>query len=119
VDREVAELALQARPETRTDVRSNRSFLCRVVRFMAESGIRQFLDIGTGIPAANNTHEVAQSIAPEARVVYADNDPIVLAHARALLTGTKGTTTPTCEIPARFCTPPRRHWTSANRSESC
>ncbi len=53
----------------------------------AEAGIRQFLDIGTGIPAANNTHEVAQTVAPEARVVYVDNDPIVLAHARALLTG--------------------------------
>jgi hypothetical protein len=58
------------------------------VRYLAgEAGIRQFLDIGTGIPASNNTHEVAQSVAPEGRVVYVDNDPIVLVHARALLTG--------------------------------
>ena len=58
------------------------------MRFLAaEAGIRQFLDIGTGIPAANNTHEVAQSVAPDCRVAYVDYDPVVLAHARALLTG--------------------------------
>jgi hypothetical protein len=67
-------------------VRANRAFLARVVRFLAaEAGIRQFLDIGTGIPTANNTHEVAQSVAPGSRVVYVDYDPIVLAHARALM----------------------------------
>jgi hypothetical protein len=67
-------------------VRSNRAFLGRVVRYLAaEAGIRQFLDIGTGIPTAGNTHQVAQAIAPETRVVYVDYDPIVLAHARALL----------------------------------
>jgi hypothetical protein len=66
--------------------RSNRAFLARAVRFLAGgAGIRQFLDIGTGIPSVNNTHEVAQSMAPESRVVYVDNDPIVLVHARALL----------------------------------
>jgi hypothetical protein len=66
---------------------SNRAYLARAVRYLAaERGIRQFLDIGTGIPAADNTHEVAQSAAPDCRVVYVDNDPIVLAHARALLT---------------------------------
>jgi trans-aconitate methyltransferase len=66
--------------------RANRAFLGRVVRFLAvEAGIRQFLDIGTGIPSASNTHEVAQGVAPESRIVYVDNDPIVLAHARALL----------------------------------
>src|ERR1700730_6935641 len=66
--------------------RANRAFLGRVVRYLAaEAGIRQFLDIGTGIPTAGNTHQVAQAIAPEARVVYVDYDPVVLAHARALL----------------------------------
>lgn len=68
-------------------VRANRRFLGRAVRYLVkEEGIRQFLDIGTGLPSANNTHEVAQAAAPDARVVYVDNDPIVLAHARALLT---------------------------------
>jgi hypothetical protein len=67
--------------------RADRAFLGRAVRFLAaEAGIRQFLDIGTGLPSADNTHEVAQGIAPEARVVYVDNDPLVLTHARALLT---------------------------------
>ena len=67
-------------------VRANRAFLARTVRFLAgETGIRQFLDIGTGIPTANNTHEVAQRAAPDSRIVYVDNDPIVLSHARALL----------------------------------
>jgi tRNA A58 N-methylase Trm61 len=76
-------------------VRANRAFLARVVRLLAgELGIRQFLDIGTGIPSASNTHQVAQEVAPNARIVYTDNDPIVLAHARALLTSTaEGTTT--------------------------
>ena len=73
-----------------SSVRANRAFLRRAVRYLtAEAGIRQFLDIGTGLPSANNTHEVAQAIAPESRIVYVDNDPIVLAHARALLTSTK------------------------------
>jgi tRNA A58 N-methylase Trm61 len=71
----------------------NRAFLRRATRFLAESGIRQFLDIGTGIPSANNTHEVAQEAAPDARVVYVDNDPVVLLHASALLRSTaEGTT---------------------------
>jgi hypothetical protein len=69
-----------------SSVRANRTFLARAVRYLtAEAGIRQFLDIGTGLPSANNTREVAQAVAPESRVVYVDNDPIVLAHARALL----------------------------------
>ena len=71
-------------------MRANRAFLGRVVRYLAgEAGIRQFLDIGTGIPTAGNTHQVAQAIAPESRVVYVDYDPVVLAHARALLTSTE------------------------------
>ncbi len=85
-DRELGEQTLQAYPNLVFSVRANRAFLARAVRFLAgEAGIRQFLDIGTGIPTANNTHEVAQGIAPEARIVYVDNDPIVLSHARALL----------------------------------
>jgi hypothetical protein len=86
-DREVGEKVLQSYPDAAIGARANRAFLGRVVRFLAgEAGIRQFLDIGTGIPSANNTHEVAQGVAPESRIVYVDNDPIVLAHARALLT---------------------------------
>jgi hypothetical protein len=90
-DREAAERVLAATPGLRARVRANRAFLARVIRHLAgPAGIRQFLDIGTGIPSANNTHEVAQSVAPTARVVYVDNDPIVLAHARALLTSAPG-----------------------------
>ena len=93
-DREAANLALDAYPDMVTSVRANRAFLARVVRYLAgEAGIRQFLDIGTGIPTADNTHEVAQSVAPSSRIVYVDNDPIVLTHARALLTsGPEGAT---------------------------
>jgi len=87
-DRELAKRFIAADPEVIAGVRANRAFLGRAVHFLAaEADIRQFLDIGTGIPTANNTHEVAQRAAPDARVVYVDNDPIVLAHARALLTG--------------------------------
>jgi hypothetical protein len=86
-DRKLAKQFMAADPFVTMGVRSNRAFLGRAVRFLAaEAGIRQFLDIGTGIPAADNTHEVAQRAAPDARIVYVDNDPIVLAHARALLT---------------------------------
>jgi hypothetical protein len=88
-DREAGDLVLAARPGLRESVQANRAFLGRVVRLLVELGIRQFLDIGTGIPSANNTHEVAQQAAPDARIVYTDNDPIVLAHARALLTSTE------------------------------
>ena len=86
-DRETAEKVLATAPTTRISARENRAFLGRAVRYLvAEAGIRQFLDIGTGLPTANNVHEVAQAVEPSARVVYADNDPLVLAHARALLT---------------------------------
>jgi S-adenosyl methyltransferase len=85
-DRAAGDAVIQAYPGIVASVRANRAFLARVVRFLAaEAGIRQFLDLGTGIPAANNTHEVAQSAAPGCRVVYADHDPVVLRHARALL----------------------------------
>jgi len=86
-DREVADKVLAGWPAIRVGVRENRKFLARVVTYLAgEVGVRQFLDIGTGLPTANNTHEVAQAVAPSSRVVYVDNDPLVLAHARALLT---------------------------------
>jgi hypothetical protein len=86
-DRAAGDAVIAAYPGIVVSVRANRGFLARVVRFLAtEAGIRQFLDIGTGIPAANNTHEVAQAVAPDSRVVYVDYDPVVLAHARALLT---------------------------------
>ena len=86
-DRAAGEQAIKAFPGIPLSARANRAFLARTVRFLAgEAGIRQFLDIGTGIPSANNTHEVAQSVAPASRIVYVDNDPVVLTHARALLT---------------------------------
>jgi len=86
-DREAAEQAIAANPSVPAGVRANRAFLARAVRYLAaERGIRQFLDLGTGIPTADNTHEVAQSIAPDSRIVYVDNDPVVLLHARSLLT---------------------------------
>jgi S-adenosyl methyltransferase len=93
-DRVAGDEALQAYPDLVSSVRANRAFLARGVRYLAaEAGIRQFLDIGTGIPTANNTHEVAQAVAADSRVVYVDNDPIVLAHARALLvSGPSGAT---------------------------
>ncbi len=90
-DRQAAEEVIQHRPQVVAGARANRDFLARVVRFLAaEHGIRQFLDIGTGLPAPDNTHEVAQSIAPESRIVFVDNDPLVLAHARALLVSGPG-----------------------------
>jgi O-methyltransferase involved in polyketide biosynthesis len=86
-DRIAGEAAIAAYPAIRASARANRAFLARSVRYLAaEAGLRQFLDIGTGLPTANNTHEVAQAAAPESRIVYVDNDPLVLSHARALLT---------------------------------
>src|ERR1700756_5171551 len=88
-DRAAAEQAMAAFPDIVLSARANRAFLRRAVTYLAgEAGIRQFLDIGTGIPSANNTHEVAQSVASDSHIVYVDNDPVVLAHARALLTTT-------------------------------
>jgi hypothetical protein len=89
VDREVGDQFAQLYPDITVVARSSRAFLKRAVTFLAnEAGIRQFLDIGTGMPTAENTHQVAQAAAPETRIVYVDNDPLVLVHARALLTGT-------------------------------
>jgi hypothetical protein len=89
VDREAGDAWVAVQPEIIDIAREVRAFLGRTVRHLAgEAGIRQFLDIGTGLPTADNTHEVAQRVAPDARIVYVDNDPLVLAHARALLTST-------------------------------
>jgi O-methyltransferase involved in polyketide biosynthesis len=88
-DRESGDLLAKSYPAARIAARANRAFLRRAVRHLAaDAGIRQFLDIGTGLPTADNTHEVAQRVAPDARIVYVDNDPMVMAHARALLTST-------------------------------
>jgi trans-aconitate methyltransferase len=94
VDRAAAAAALAANPRGYLDVRHNRDFMRRAVTTLAkEDGIRQFLDIGTGLPTAENVHQIAQRIIPDSRVVYVDNDPVVLAHARALLTsGPEGLT---------------------------
>src|SRR5215472_5349434 len=98
VDREAAEQVIEAYPGILRDVRAQRAFLTNAVSYLAGvAGIRQFLDIGTGIPTANNTHEVAQDVEPGCRVVYVDNDPIVLVHARALLVGV---TAPTAYVDA-------------------
>jgi SAM-dependent methyltransferase len=88
-DRRVAEAAMAATPGVVVGARANRAFLARAVRYVAEQGVTQFLDVGTGIPAAGNPHEVAQAVNPAARVVYVDNDPIVMVHARALLRGSR------------------------------
>ncbi|MFC7341864.1 SAM-dependent methyltransferase [Saccharopolyspora griseoalba] len=88
VDREAGDAAAAQIPDIPEGARAERAFLVRAVRHLVDRGVRQFLDVGTGLPTANNTHEVAQRLAPESRVVYVDNDPIVLAHARALLTST-------------------------------
>jgi hypothetical protein len=89
VDRASGDEMAEAFPTTRITAIENRRFLQRATRFLAgEAGIRQFLDIGTGLPTADNTHDVAQAVAPESRIVYVDNDPMVMVHARALLTST-------------------------------
>jgi hypothetical protein len=86
VDREAGDQYREVFPGIAVVARTSRGFLTRAVGYLAgEAGIRQFLDIGTGLPTANNTHEVAQRVAPQSRIVYVDNDPLVLAHARALL----------------------------------
>ncbi len=88
-DRELGQQILQVLPDVREAARADREFLVRTVsHLVTEAGVRQFLDLGTGLPTANNTHQVAQRLASDARIVYVDNDPMVLAHARALLVGT-------------------------------
>ncbi|WP_433894755.1 SAM-dependent methyltransferase [Streptomyces sp. CA-111067] len=91
VDREAAQTVIDILPDIVPAARANREFLQRAVRFLAESGIRQIIDIGTGIPTSPNTHEVAQAVSPDIRIAYVDNDPIVATHAGARLTGTGNT----------------------------
>jgi hypothetical protein len=89
VDRQVGDDFVNLYPDIKVVARQSRAFLKRAVTHLAtDAGLRQFLDIGTGMPTAENTHQVAQAAAPDARIVYVDNDPLVLVHARALLTGT-------------------------------
>jgi SAM-dependent methyltransferase len=84
-DREAAEMSLKISPEILDSARANRKFLMRAVQFLRDSGIRQFLDVGTGLPTSPNTHEIAQSGHPDARVAYVDNDPVVFLHAESLM----------------------------------
>jgi O-methyltransferase involved in polyketide biosynthesis len=91
IDRQVGDQIVEANPQILDIARAQRAFLVRTVEHLVrDAGIRQFLDVGTGLPTADNTHEVAQRIAPETRIVYVDNDPVVLAHAEALLTSAPG-----------------------------
>jgi hypothetical protein len=93
VDRDAGDKIRQNAPDVPVSMRANRRFMARVAEYLARAGIRQFLDIGTGLPTSPNLHEVVQAIAPECRIVYVDNDPLVLAHARALLNSDpRGTT---------------------------
>ncbi|MGP4021400.1 SAM-dependent methyltransferase [Saccharopolyspora sp. 5N708] len=98
VDRDAVERVAQAMPEIRQLAQENRAFLRRAVRYMARQGVKQFIDIGSGLPTVGNTHEIAQEINPDARVVYVDNDPIVLAHGRALLASDDNTTVVTADM---------------------
>ncbi|NMO56957.1 SAM-dependent methyltransferase [Actinoplanes sp. TBRC 11911] len=101
-DRAVGDQVQRFLPDIVTSARADRKFLHRAVRHLvSDAGIRQFLDVGTGLPTADNTHEVAQRIAPETRIVYADNDPLVLTHARALLTSTPAGATDYIDADAR------------------
>jgi O-methyltransferase involved in polyketide biosynthesis len=101
-DRMAGDQTLAVLPEIVDIARASRQFLVRVVRYLAgDAGIRQFLDVGTGLPTAGNTHEVAQGVAPESRVVYVDNDPMVLAHAHALLVSAPEGATAYVEADAR------------------
>ena len=102
VDRQAGEQTIAVLPEIVDIARASRQFLVRVVHYLAvQAGIRQFLDVGAGLPTVNNTHEVAQHAAPESRVVYVDNDPLVLVYARALLTSTPEGATDYIEADAR------------------
>jgi hypothetical protein len=99
VDRELVKATVEVLPDGPAGARANRAFLRRVVRYLvAEAGIGQFIDLGSGLPSQGNVHEVAQALDPAARVVYVDNDPIVLAHGRALLADNKTTTVVTADV---------------------
>uniref|UniRef100_UPI003F491E50 SAM-dependent methyltransferase n=1 Tax=Nonomuraea bangladeshensis TaxID=404385 RepID=UPI003F491E50 len=97
-DREAAEAVVRSVPNARQSARANRAFLSRVVRALVNAGVRQFLDIGAGLPTQENVHQVAQRAAPDSRVAYVDNDPVVLVHARALLANNSGTVVVSADI---------------------
>ena len=122
-DREAGDQVLAAMPALPLVARMLRRFLITTVDELAAAGVRQFLDIGTGLPTAENTHEVAQRAAPESRIVYVDHDPVVISHAQALLTSSPAerqtTSRPTCGTGRRFRPAPSGPWTSAARSPSC
>ena len=123
-DRVAAEAAIKTFPRTAESARAARAFLRRVVRFLAaEAGIRQFLDIGCGLPSGENVHQVAQSVAPDARIVYVDNDPIVMLHAKTLLAAAGRVPSPILDAdlrdPETSSARPRRRWTSASRWPFC
>src|SRR4051794_10125408 len=107
-DRKAAEQALSFAPELRVGAQEVRKFLRRAVRFLTDAGIRQFVDIGCGLPTQGNVHEIAQAAAPDSRVAYIDNDPIVISHAQALLGGNPGTVVVQADIraPARLIAHP-------------
>jgi hypothetical protein len=98
VDRDAVDQEEKAMPGTGQVAHQNRAFLRRAVRYMARQGIRQFIDIGSGLPTVGNTHEIAQEVDPSARVVYVDNDPVVLSHGRALLAANHNTTVATADM---------------------
>ncbi|GAB4000887.1 hypothetical protein GCM10029992_34430 [Glycomyces albus] len=120
VDREAAEVFLQHIPQAQRCAHENRSALIRGVEYLVRSaGIDQLLDIGCGLPSGKNTHQAAQEINPDARVVYVDHDPMVVAHGHAMLRGTRAPSSSpaSCAIPKRSWTTPRcrRRWTSIGR----
>ena len=123
-DRDAGDEFLDVYPEQRDKARACRHFLARAVRYLViEAGVRQFLDVGTGLPTADNTHEVAQRLAPESRIVYVDNDPLVLAHARTLLTSSPEGVTNYIDAdlhdPEAILAEAGRRWTSTSRSRCC
>ncbi|GAA2525104.1 SAM-dependent methyltransferase [Winogradskya humida] len=114
VDRESGEEFERVSGSAKLTARENRAFLQRAVACLATEGIDQFLDIGTGLPTADNTHEVAQRINPRSRVAYVDNDPLVLTHARAMLTSTpEGHCPAVRQLPGRLAHDDRRQFTGA------
>ena len=121
VDREAAEMSLKISPEILDSARANRKFLVRSVRFLRDNGIRQFLDVGTGLPTSPNTYEVAQSGHPDARVVYIDNDPVVFLHAESLMADNETTTVvgPICATWMRFSPRPASSWISPSQWDCC
>jgi hypothetical protein len=121
VDREAAEMSLKISPEMRHSARANRQFLVRAVRFLRDNGIRQFLDVGTGLPTSPNTYEVAQAGHPDARVVYVDNDPVVFLHAESLMADNQTTTVVRADLRRwrRFSPRPGSSWISPSRWGCC